>query len=71
MKTKKDDLLKLTVKRNFLSSIALVPLTPCEYKCVLVAFVGNRPPLENVQACTAHQENRQPTGRHNLFLYWG
>lgn len=59
MKTKKDDLLKLTVKRNFLSSIALVPLTPCEYKCVLVA-------LELGECTQAELSKRLGVARQNI-----
>lgn len=31
----KNDMHKLSVKNNFFYSLAILPLTPCEYKCIL------------------------------------
>jgi DNA-binding MarR family transcriptional regulator len=56
---KKDDLRKFTVKRNFLCSLALMPLTPCEYKCVLVT-------LELCECTQAELSNRLGIARQNI-----
>jgi DNA-binding MarR family transcriptional regulator len=56
---KKDELRKFTVKRNFLCSLALMSLTPCEYKCVLVA-------LELGECTQAELSNRLGIARQNI-----
>jgi DNA-binding MarR family transcriptional regulator len=60
MKKKKNgDLLKFTVKHNFLSSLALMSLTPCEYKCVLVV-------LELGECTQAELSKRLGVARQNI-----
>jgi DNA-binding MarR family transcriptional regulator len=61
---KKNDTRKLTVKCDFLYALALMPLTPCEYKCVLVTLeLGecNQAELSNKLGIAPQNINRAVT----------
>jgi predicted transcriptional regulator len=56
---KKSDIHKLTVKDNFFYSLAMMPLTPCEYKCILTT-------LELGECNQAQISNKLGISRQNI-----
>lgn len=50
---------KLTVKENFFYSLALLPLTPCEYKCALTL-------LEYGECTQIQLSNKLDIARQNI-----